>query len=311
MMERIKVARVTDLPQLEAMLGKLALKAAERTMRLIILDSIAGIYRELLGQAGFNASERARGLLSLASVLKGLSHAHGVAVITVNQVSDVIGFDEALAAAQVCGPAAPNAARGREAVASALARQLCAVFSNGRWIRPALGVVWDACVTTRIMMTHPRDAAGVRSGPGWGAGAAEMRATAEMQATAPFGPAAGYPAAASVLAAPVADADDLRLDEIDWDAIDRESEEAALRRQDVAPAPALVLAPVLAPAPAPAPAPASVPALASLPSLPARRLAPRLMAILLSSECAPAVVPYAVTAVGIEATGAVEQLAVH
>jgi len=156
--------------QLEARLGELERMLVQGRTRLVVLDSVAALHRDLLGQAGYDAPERSRGLTSLAAVLKAFSHRHGVAVVAVNQVSDVVDEAASLAAAQGCGPAAPLAGGGAagagagagigiggaEAAASSLARQLCAVFSNGRWMRPALGVVWSSCVTTRIMMTHPR-----------------------------------------------------------------------------------------------------------------------------------------------------------
>jgi len=156
----ISVARVTDIKQLEERLVQLErMLTIEGNIKLIVIDSVAALHRDLLSRAGgFDAPERARGLLSLSATLKGFNKAFHVAVVTVNQVSDVIGRNAELEAAQMCGPASPLALPGREAAASTLAREMSAVFTNGRWIRPALGLVWDSCVTTRIMMTRPRGA---------------------------------------------------------------------------------------------------------------------------------------------------------
>jgi RecA/RadA recombinase len=156
----ISVARVTDIKQLEERLVQLErMLTIEGNIKLIVIDSVAALHRDLLSRAGgFDAPERARGLLSLSATLKGFNKAFHVAVVAVNQVSDVIGRDAELEAAQMCGPASPLALPGREAAASTLAREMSAVFTNGRWIRPALGLVWDSCVTTRIMMTRPRGA---------------------------------------------------------------------------------------------------------------------------------------------------------
>jgi len=155
---RISVTRVTDIKQLEERLVQMErLLAIEGNIKLIVIDSVAALHRDLLGKSGgFDAPERARGLLSLAATLKGFNQAFHAAVVAVNQVSDVIGRDAELGEAHLCGPASPMATPGRESAASTLAREMSAVFTNGRWIRPALGLVWDSCVTTRVMMTRPR-----------------------------------------------------------------------------------------------------------------------------------------------------------
>ena len=155
---RISVTRVTDIKQLEERLVQMErLLAIEGNIKLIVIDSVAALHRDLLGKSGgFDAPERARGLLSLAATLKGFNQVFHTAVVTVNQVSDVIGRDKELEAAHLFGPASTMAGPGREAAASSLAREMSAVFTNGRWIRPALGLVWDSCVTTRVMMTRPQ-----------------------------------------------------------------------------------------------------------------------------------------------------------
>ena len=277
MLGRVRVARIADVAALEAALGELERVLAGGRTRLVIVDSIAALHRDLLGQAGYDAPERSRGLTSLAAVLKGFSYAFGVAVVVVNQVSDVVDEDASLAAAQACGPAAPLVRSGAEAAASCLARQMNAVFSNGRWMRPALGIVWSSCVTTRIMMTHPRFEAtdepaaaassnGLGGGGGGGGGARGGGGGGRGDA------AAARPSAAA--------AADLDLSDLDLEAWDRDV--AALQNQQLQ---------------------------QQQPAGPASARRGRQMFLLQSPELAPAVVAYTITAAGVEGVGDVKMLA--
>ena len=281
MMGFVRVAQVADVAQLEARLGELERMLAQGRTRLVVLDSVAALHRDLLGQAGYDAPERSRGLTSLAALLKGFNHTFGVAVVVVNQVSDVVDEAVSLAAAQACGPAAPMAAAGAEAAASSLARQLGAVFSNGRWMRPALGIVWSSCVTTRVMMTHPRfeppggAGGGFGGGGSGGGGGGGGGGAAASRAPAPAAAAASSSYSASAAA-------DLDLSDLDLEAWDRDAAAYAERQLQLQ-------------------------LQAQRPAEGARR--GRQMYLLQSPELAPAVISFEVTAAGVEGVGEVASLA--
>jgi RecA/RadA recombinase len=155
--------------------GSAAGAGRRRPRALIILDSVAAVYRLMETAAGGGAgsggpplssadatteaaAERARGLFSLASILQEFNDTFGVPVVVVNQASDVV--KEGLTPF----PDLPSLALGGLSPAeAAVARTLSAVPSGGRWLRPALGITWDSCVTTRVVMTYPRRLA---AGPG-------------------------------------------------------------------------------------------------------------------------------------------------
>jgi RecA/RadA recombinase len=147
--ERVRIADVPDAPALEAFVAALPHFAASAGVGLVVVDSVAAPLRADLGGAG-DAPERARFLFALAAALLKLNADAGVALLVTNQVTDV--FDEggggALAAAAAAG-------------ARALPRR-AAVLSGGRWVRPALGPAWDACVTHRVLLAQT-GAAGARA----------------------------------------------------------------------------------------------------------------------------------------------------
>jgi hypothetical protein len=118
--------------------------------------------------------DRARLFFTLASQLLELNAKARVAVLVVNQVADVVASPPASdtsmstwtgegtgpTGAASAGPAAAARQDWRTVQALggnvfALEGQL-AVASNGRLVKPALGLAWDNCVTTRLMLTHLR-----------------------------------------------------------------------------------------------------------------------------------------------------------
>lgn len=64
-------------------------------------------------------------------------------IVVLNQVTDVM--DDASANDTLA-----------TSLASAAAPAACHVYSGGRLVRPALGLSWDHCVTTRLMIAVPR-----------------------------------------------------------------------------------------------------------------------------------------------------------
>jgi RAD51-like protein 1 len=156
---RVKIADVADASALQAYVEQLPQAVVQHGIRLVIVDSVAGALRGDL--AGGDAPERSQRLFTLAAALLRVSADAGCGVVAVNQVSDVVeggaggaGTASALAASALAG-------------VRCVPRLLCAYSVAGsRWLRPALGLSWDAACTHRRLMVL----AAVRSSSGGGGG---------------------------------------------------------------------------------------------------------------------------------------------
>ena len=116
---------------------------AQKTIRLLVIDSIAGLYRtsaeEIVAAGGDTASAhgaRAQHTMRLAARLKQLGHELDIAVVVINQVSD-----KPLDAAQ-------------RRVAAPWETGPCATTDGASMRVPALGAAWGCCVNTRIVLTR-------------------------------------------------------------------------------------------------------------------------------------------------------------
>lgn len=147
-LDLIQISEIHDAPALEAFLEALTRSESVANIGLVIIDSIAAPLRADLGATG-DAPERARWLLNTAVALLRLNAESGVAAVVLNQVTDVFtegsggGGSSALDAAAAAG-------------VQFIPRQSLAWSGSGRWTRPALGPAWGACVTHRMMLSHPR-----------------------------------------------------------------------------------------------------------------------------------------------------------
>jgi len=154
-----------------------------RPIRVLILDSIGSVYR-FIDTTNNNTTttsstdpdimmDRSRGIFSLASLLKLFNSLYSVPIIVMNQITDIL--DNRL-------PTIPNnisinnlyvqkssnsnnnndqLSLGKDTVAISpytvsIMHTLSAIPTNGRWIRPALGLTWDNCITVRVFLTHER-----------------------------------------------------------------------------------------------------------------------------------------------------------
>lgn len=136
----VKVADLSDIAALEAYCQNLPSLIRSSDLRVVVIDSVAAPLRAELGGRD-EAPERARVLFGVAASLLAANAATGCGVLVVNQVTDVVddSFAEAASALEVV----PRRVAAR---------------SNGRWVRPALGPTWDACVTHRLLLTYSRGA---------------------------------------------------------------------------------------------------------------------------------------------------------
>lgn len=114
-------------------------RRAKPPVRLLILDSLAALLRAETALSGGGLVARSRRLCSLSDRLKALALEYHLAVVVVNQVSDV--FTESLSR------------EGPEMLYAAQARHFNGQSSGVRK-EAALGIVWANCVNTRIMLAR-------------------------------------------------------------------------------------------------------------------------------------------------------------
>jgi hypothetical protein len=157
LVERVHIADVTDAATLQAYVEGLPKAVAQHGTRLVVVDSVAGALRGDL--AGGDAPERSQRLFALAAALLRVNAETGCGCVAINQVSDVVegGAGGAGAAAAL----AATAAAGTRCVP----RLLCAYSAAGaRWVRPALGLSWDAACTHRFLMVLSAQSSASASG---------------------------------------------------------------------------------------------------------------------------------------------------
>jgi len=116
--------------------------------KILVVDSVANVFRDVPdgaggGQAGAAGGvqagamgERSSSMFEVALALKKLAAAHGLAVVTTNQVTDYV---EDFASLNQGGGAG-------------------ALVTSGRRVNPALGLAWASCVNHRVFVS--RDTSG-------------------------------------------------------------------------------------------------------------------------------------------------------
>jgi RecA/RadA recombinase len=146
LLERLFVLQIDDHEELwDVVNNRVTPMLAQHQVRLIVLDSIAALFRTSAEEAlaaGHSASsraahgDRAQQLMRLAARLKQISAQFNVAVVVTNQVTDK-----------------PLDARAR---LSAAPWELgAAVGGDGDAVRvPALGMAWSCCVNTRLLLSR-------------------------------------------------------------------------------------------------------------------------------------------------------------
>ncbi|KAG2651642.1 hypothetical protein PVAP13_1NG295000 [Panicum virgatum] len=100
-------------------------------IRLIILDSIASLFRADFDASPADLKRRSALFFQISAKLKELAYRHHCVVVVTNQVVDVVE-----------GNAGNTVA-----------------WSSGRRVSPALGIAWANCVNTRLFLTREVDGA--------------------------------------------------------------------------------------------------------------------------------------------------------
>ncbi|KAL4146295.1 hypothetical protein KRP22_013965 [Phytophthora ramorum] len=110
---------VDDL--LDLLQARLPALLAEQNTKLVVLDSVAAVFRLESTSSVKEAAERSRTMFHLANCMRILSDQYGVVFVVTNQVTS--DFDA----------------------------------RSGNALRPALGLSWSHCVNQRLMITRVKD----------------------------------------------------------------------------------------------------------------------------------------------------------
>jgi hypothetical protein len=112
-------------------------KVKEEDFRLIIIDNIAGVWEHFIhqdtkgGSSSVDYLERASFLQKQANTLKTVAYKYNIAVITINNVvADMLNFGE-----------------GEDEASKMYNDKL---RGRNNQVKPALGLVWSACINDRI-----------------------------------------------------------------------------------------------------------------------------------------------------------------
>ena len=100
-------------------------------IRLIILDSIASLFRADFDASPADLKRRSALFFQISAKLKELAYRHHCVVVVTNQVVDVVEGDAGNTVA----------------------------WSSGRRVSPALGIAWANCFNTRLFLTREVDGA--------------------------------------------------------------------------------------------------------------------------------------------------------
>lgn len=135
------------------------LSSSERPIKLIAIDSIAAPFRgdpTSLGHSSTSFIARSKALSSISDKLKSLAYIHNVAVLVVNQVTDVFSSTQ---------PCSPLAAQLHGLPQLLYAKYQSPNFSgerSGVKKAAALGYGWTNMINIRIMMSRDENGGGGR-----------------------------------------------------------------------------------------------------------------------------------------------------
>ncbi|KAG7966179.1 hypothetical protein I3843_08G036700 [Carya illinoinensis] len=106
---------------------------AQLPVRLIVIDSIAALFRSEFDNTPVELKRRSSLFLKISGKLKSLAKRFGLAVVVTNQVVDLVG------------PEGINGLR---------IGNLASLCSSGRRVCPALGLAWANCVNSRLFLAR-------------------------------------------------------------------------------------------------------------------------------------------------------------
>jgi RecA/RadA recombinase len=140
-LKRILVKQLDHQSEIGPLMNLIENSIKFQSYSMIIIDSVTSLFQEQLVTSNISLvnvhllskvdySARATQLFELSSRLKQLNSKYNITILVVNQVTSVIKHDL-------------DVVRGQ-------------VDSISDSLKPALGLAWEQCVTTRIMLSNPR-----------------------------------------------------------------------------------------------------------------------------------------------------------
>ncbi|CAJ1840520.1 unnamed protein product [Sphenostylis stenocarpa] len=105
-----------------------------RPVRIIVIDSIAALFRSDFENTGSDLRRRSSLFFGISGGLRQLAKRFGLAVVVTNQVVDFIGDGDVRVG---------NLSNG--------------LYSSGRRVCPALGLAWAHCVNSRVFLSRDED----------------------------------------------------------------------------------------------------------------------------------------------------------
>ncbi|KAM7472792.1 hypothetical protein LguiA_010975 [Lonicera macranthoides] len=103
-------------------------------IRLIVIDSIAALFRSEFENTPCDLKRRAGLFFKISGKLKALAKRFGLAIVITNQVVDLVGSSEGINGMRI--------------------GNLSALYSSGRRVCPALGLSWANCVNSRLFLSR-------------------------------------------------------------------------------------------------------------------------------------------------------------
>lgn len=181
-LESIFVESCKSVEDLQSTIQRLPKRLTEHRIRLIIIDSIAGLFRLEEGQPHHQpsssssplssssfSSTRADALFRISAELRRLSAVHQLIVVVCNQVTDRFSLSVDAVDHPSLFPSSVLRSTDHQT-------DRWAMESSGRWVIPALGLSWSSCINVRIGVKRSGGGRGGRghggTGQDGGAGAA-------------------------------------------------------------------------------------------------------------------------------------------
>jgi RecA/RadA recombinase len=118
-----------------------ALLNAKPNLKLIVLDSIAGVLRDSSEFA--NSFVKSAFIFKLGAKMKQIAAKYNVLLVVVNQISDLTDEESALLRTAWTRGSVHHTSKG-----------IPTVWSTSRWVIPALGNSWSYCVNVRLFLTR-------------------------------------------------------------------------------------------------------------------------------------------------------------
>lgn len=133
-LDKIFIHSVPTVDHMFDVLSRLDVCVRNLNIKLIIVDSIASMFRGVYENCRSGLIRRSSILFKMASKLKLIGRKYGVAVVVTNQVTDL--FDSGI-----------NNRIGNATIMETSGRHVCA----------SLGLSWASCVNTRLFMSRSAD----------------------------------------------------------------------------------------------------------------------------------------------------------